>query len=612
MIIVPVIRVIITTQAVSNLMHTQAEAADLAEQALETAQYDVANGVNPTPGITTTTQHSGKDAFTVAVDFQLASGTSAAPDICVAPPGQLSSQIWTVSASVSWGGVNAGHVAETTLVSPSEVDLADTSAGEIAVPVYNSSDVTLETATPIALTVTGTCTLGAGACGSVPSNEVTTESANTGTTGCAVFPNLFAGGGETYNITVAYTSPYVDPNEVFYNAPSNPVQFYSGVAVQPNVVTIARQPHLILAPGAASTMDFETVPFALSGVTTTSGSASVTHSGGFPGVANGMAVSGSGIPVGTAVSSGAGTSTLTLSAAATATGSTSTLFFTGATSVAPAPYLAVTVQSSTLLCSTLSAGTCVVGNGTAAAGFSSTSPQTALLYPGPPGQTSPVAGLSTTANSVSVTLPGCSSSCFPSVAAGMDVSGAGIAVGTVVGSISGNTLKLSQFATATATAVALTFSSPNYVAWAGNEPDNNPSYGGYYGSAFPASFSVCPLSATSSTCPASAAVMALYSLSITVTSHTTVTGFTATDTSGSGGTLTLNGDSGTFSTGLPLGEYEVQATDATTNEAITYSGASSSGLYVWVLPTGVCWADDITTDPTSCTPSTSPISVSVA
>ena len=48
---------------------------------------------------------------------------------------------------MSWGhnGGQQGHVVATTLVSPALADLADNNAAEIAVPVYNSDDATLET-----------------------------------------------------------------------------------------------------------------------------------------------------------------------------------------------------------------------------------------------------------------------------------------------------------------------------------------------------------------------------------------------------------------------------------------------------------------------------------
>ena len=185
-------------------------------------------------------------------------GTGTDSSVCVVQPGQLSSQIWTVKATVSWGhGDNKGAVVENTLLSPAEADLADTNAAEIAVPVYNVDDATYETTTPISITVTGGCTIGS--CGTVPGNEETTESANTGSTGCAVFPDLYAG-GEKYTITVSPPPDWVDPNELFYNSPTS-AQFGAPIPVQPNQVVIADKPDLILAPAATMTVNFQTVSF---------------------------------------------------------------------------------------------------------------------------------------------------------------------------------------------------------------------------------------------------------------------------------------------------------------------------------------------------------------
>lgn len=318
----PITFILISTQKSSNTFHLRAEATDLATQALETAQYETANGVNPTSGTTTSTQYSGGDAFTVSVDFELVAGTGASSSLCATPSGTTSSRIWSVKATTAWLG---GKVVETTLVSPSYADLADLNAAEIAVPVYNADDSTFETTTPINISVQGSCA--SGSCGTIPSNESLSESANTGSTGCAVFPDLYAGAGVTYTITASSNPGYVDPNELSDNptAPGDPTR--TGVSVQPNTVTVLSDP-FILAQGALTTVEFQTCNFVTSDTT------SVTC--------------------------------------------------TADASVSPAPDLPISVQSPTLLCSALAAETCVLGNGTATGGFSSTLPfQTALLFPGP-------------------------------------------------------------------------------------------------------------------------------------------------------------------------------------------------------------------------------------
>ena len=513
-IIVPIVRIIAETQTGSDALHLRAEAADLATQALETAQYETSNGVNPTSGVTTSTQRSGNNTFSVALDYELVAGTGTESSICAAPPGQLSSQIWTVKAKVSWGpGPQRGAVVETTLISPAEVDLADTNAAEIAVPVFNVDDSTYETTTPITITVNGSAPSG-----TVPSNETYNESENTGSTGCAVFPNLYAGGGETYTITVSPPLGWVDPNEIFYNSQTS-AQFGTPVTVQPNQVTPVTNPNLILAPAATMTVNFGTVSFTpvqVPNVTTTAGQKSVTvTTGGFPGVSVGMLVSGTGIAGGTTVAS-IGTNTLSLSLAATASGKV-TLSFTGATLPAPAPYLPITVDSSNMQCDVPANNQCVLGNltGTGTAFFSSTSPQNALL-----------------------------------------------------------------FATTAAT---------TYSAWTGDQVDSDPGVGSE------TSFQAASGTAVTITLP-------VYPLQITVTSGT-ATGFTATDVD----TMTVPGTSNTYAAGLPMGQFQLGATNLSTTKTV-------SPAAVWITAAGVCTYSSLSAIPTTpcSSPSTTGISVSVS
>jgi len=474
-IVAPLTRIILTTESASDTLHLTAEAADLATQALETAQYKTANGVNPTPGITTSTQTSGKDSFTVAVDFELTTGTGTS-SICIAPPGELSSQIWTVKATVTWGkAARKGKLAETTLISPSVVDLAGTNAAEIAVPVFNANETGYETTTPINLTITGTCTL-TGGCGTVPGNEVTTESANTGSTGCAVFPGLFAGAGETYSVTASPSAPLVDPNELFYNSPASGVQVYSGISPPANQVTLVDNPNLILAPGATTTVLFQTFSF-------TGGNCSLVPQA----------------------------------------------------LCAPAPYLPISVQSASLSCSTTQ--TCELGNltGTGVAYFSSTSAQTALLFPGP----------------------------------------------------------------------AVTGTTPNYSAWAGDQADSSPTYNGDYGLIFPFGFQAVSNTPVTIELPVYPLVL---NLSVQADAGT-LSAVTVTD-SGGGDTMTLNKISSTqYAAGLPLGQFVIQATDTGSSNKV--SSGSTSPVYVWILPTGVCVSTGAPLSAPCPSPVTSPIGVTV-
>jgi len=443
LIVAPITHLVVTTEAASNNMHLRAEAGDLATQALETAQYQTANGVSPSAGITTSTQYSGADKFTVAVDWELAAGTGAS-SVCIAAPGQPSSRIWTVKATVSWGttGAQKGTLSLTTLVSPALADLADTGAAEIAVPIYNSDDSTLETTVAIPITVVGSCAGTQCSGETVPGSEKTTETANTGSTGCAVFTNLFAGAGWTYNVTANPPSPYVDPNELSANSPiASGLPVRTAVSVQANTVTIVANPNIILAQGELASVGFKTVNFAAGG-------------------------GGSNDP-----------------------------------GVTPAPYLPVSFESSTLLCTALAANTCVMGNGSSTGAFSYASPQTALLYPGP------------AVTGVTPNYYAWAGDQADSIPTWQDQNGVSVYTTDVPTSL--QILSNTTGTPATCTTGILT--------------------------------AIC---------------LPVYPLNITLTvkSGTTVTALSAADASG-GDTLTLNKISGTsYQTGLPLGQFQLQAT----------------------------------------------------
>jgi hypothetical protein len=248
-------------------VHLRAEAEDLATQALETAEYKTANGTNPTSGITTSIVNSAGDAFTLSVDYTLTAGTGSQESVCVDPPGQLSTQIWVVQATVSWGvGGQKGQVTDSTLISPAEADLSDANAAEVAVPIYNALDAQYAPGSAVSMTITGTCGLGSGNCGSVPNNEVTTETANSGSTGCVVFTGLYVAADETYAITVSPGTGYIDPDELFYSPGTTGVTYYTAIAPGANEVTIEDDPELVLVKGATATVTFQ--PTTFSGTTT--------------------------------------------------------------------------------------------------------------------------------------------------------------------------------------------------------------------------------------------------------------------------------------------------------------------------------------------------------
>ncbi|MDA8291339.1 MAG: prepilin-type N-terminal cleavage/methylation domain-containing protein [Actinomycetota bacterium] len=275
LVVLPLTLVLITTHSSANTLHRRAEAADLATQALETAQYQAAAGAPLATGATTSTQMSGSDQFRVSLDLSILP-QSGVGTLCTAPPGATSTEVWQATASVSWGssGSSGSSVVERALISPAQADLANVSAGEIAVPVYTTVassmstttttsspgspaalPTTLETQTPISVTVTGRCTLASCAQPSGTPLPVTTETENTGSTGCAVFPNLWAATGWLYTVTVSGNAGWVDPSELSDSATATGVPTLAPMAITPDSVT---QPtgQIVLDQGAAVTVDF--------------------------------------------------------------------------------------------------------------------------------------------------------------------------------------------------------------------------------------------------------------------------------------------------------------------------------------------------------------------
>jgi hypothetical protein len=162
---------------------------------------------------------------------------------------------------------------------------------------------------------------------------------------------------------------------------------------------------------------------------------------------------------------------------------------------------------------------------------------------------------------------------------------------------------------------AVTGVTPNYYAWAGDQADSIPTWQdpnnvAVYGTDTPTSFQVISnTTGTPATCTSgilTALCLPVYPLNLTLTvkSGTTVTAMSVADSSG-GDTFSLNKISGTsYQTGLPLGEFQLEATG-------TGNNANVSPSYVWILPSGVCTFSSVQTTPAGCTPSTSAIAVTI-
>ena len=298
-----------------------------------------------------------------------------------------------------------------------------------------------------------------------------------------MFPDLFAGAGETYSVSVLSPATYVDPNELFYNSPAAAVPVWTSVQPlgQPSDRRLQPQSH----PGARR-HDERGLPDGNRGRKREHddqqpfgdgrfGRILTSHRGGHERL--GPRAS---LPARPSRVLQANTLTLSANATATATG-TATLTFSApfASTVNPAPVLPISVQSSTLLCSSIAPETCVLGNpsGTGTNSFSSTTAQPALLYPGPLVTDPQIAGVTTTSGTASVTV---ASGGFPGVTVGMPVTGTGIASGTIVSMISGNTLDALGQCDGEPGPTTLTFLPPNYSAWAGDQADSAPSYNSDY------------------------------------------------------------------------------------------------------------------------------------
>lgn len=261
-VVVPVTRIIIGTSTASNGYHLRVEASDLATQALAQVAYEASTGNQWAQGSVTSTQQAGSDTFNVAVDVEPVNATT----ICSAGG---SPQAWSAQATVTWGGASAGQdqaagndVVQSTLIPPPQSEASDSSAAEIAIPVYvATSPTTLETAAPVTITVTGSCS---GSCGSSPpagSNLATSESQSTGTSGCAVFTGLYAGSGWSYSAQITASDGYVNQQEQSSDAGATQAVLASTIAVSPGVVAVPSA-GFYLAPGTLVSVNFAAKSFA--------------------------------------------------------------------------------------------------------------------------------------------------------------------------------------------------------------------------------------------------------------------------------------------------------------------------------------------------------------
>ena len=203
-IVTPAARLVIQTGAAGNEDRVRVEATNLATQVLENELNNSYFGVIQ-PGDTYTpnvkvTENGGTrvELFNVTVSYRVVTATN--QSVCASNGGTIPSQIYVATAKVDWKGDGGSPVLQTTLIAPEQAGALPAGAGEIAVPVDTSAmSGAPYTATSVPVTVVGVWT-GGGSAPPVPAGEVTYGAGNTGTTGCAVFPNLDPRAGWVYDV----------------------------------------------------------------------------------------------------------------------------------------------------------------------------------------------------------------------------------------------------------------------------------------------------------------------------------------------------------------------------------------------------------------------------
>lgn len=264
---VPVTRLAITSTGVSNSMHLRLEAADLASQKLAYIAYNAEQGQQWTEGVTTDVESAGSDQFNVAADVEPVNAST----LCSAGG---TPQAWSAQATVSWGSGNAAaqvaagnFIEQSTIIPAPQSQGTGNGNGEVAIPVYQPSG-SLETAQPVSVTLTGTCTGTSCPAQPYPSGPpYSTKTVSTGTSGCAVFSNLYAGSGWTYAAAVTNSNGYVDPSEHSTTGAgaTAPTLAATLTATSGTVSTPAGGAGFTLAPGATVQVQFQMTNF--SGVT---------------------------------------------------------------------------------------------------------------------------------------------------------------------------------------------------------------------------------------------------------------------------------------------------------------------------------------------------------
>lgn len=213
----PVAELVIETGASSSQSRFRVEATNIAEQEIEKLQNlasfgNIPSGEQTLPSVTVA-ENGGvhSQTFQVTADYTLqADTTDGGTSVCTLASGTaIPPEIWDVTVTVGWatqGGASEGSVTEGTYLAPEAGGAIPATAGELAVPVYSGTTNQPYTAASVPIVVQGTW-VGSGTAPSVPATEtVGPVSGSTGSTGCAVFPNLDPATGWSYSVTVETSS----------------------------------------------------------------------------------------------------------------------------------------------------------------------------------------------------------------------------------------------------------------------------------------------------------------------------------------------------------------------------------------------------------------------
>jgi hypothetical protein len=264
----------------TNGQRLRVEADNLATANLEKVQEEAESG--PLSGGTTTFTYQSKaggqlTVFTVVTQFTpLAQSGGASPFTTVCQNGGATQvQIWSVTATVTWGYMNGETpVTETTDVAPGEAGAADLSAGEIAIPVKDVNGNPITTAINYSATPNGTgaaAWLSAWLTTNGFSSTLPGIPGNTGTTGCGVVTGLPVSATGTYpsipqwtwTVELSGNSGYVATTEQSDVNPagpplSGPITLHAG---QISYALNRYNQQFQVATGVQTTVNFQTLNF---------------------------------------------------------------------------------------------------------------------------------------------------------------------------------------------------------------------------------------------------------------------------------------------------------------------------------------------------------------